>query len=46
MNITDISVRIFGVPGEIRMRQVLNSHRRLQRKTSVLPCKNFECHES
>lgn len=45
MNSTYISVRIVGAPGEIRMRQVLNSHRRLQRKTSVHPGKNFECHE-
>jgi hypothetical protein len=27
------------------MRQVLNSHRRLQRKTSVQTGKNLECHE-
>jgi hypothetical protein len=45
VNTTNISVRIVGVQGEIRMRQVLNYHRSLQRKTSVHPGKNFECHE-
>lgn len=45
MNTTHISVRIVGIPGEIRMRQILNSHIRLQCKTSVHPGKNFECHE-
>jgi len=42
MNTTNISVRIAGVPGEIRMRHVLNSHSRLQRQTSVHPGKNFK----
>jgi len=45
VNTANISVRIVGVAGEIRMRQVLNSHRKLQRQTSVHPGKNFECHE-